>query len=255
VQWKENNIDIDRILGKTVPGKEPYPETPVNTETKNVIKRSDAIIVNTAVQMEMFEDRLLSTEAVSEYEIVGQIFDTFWLFTYKDKLLMMDQHAAHEKVKYERLVAQMKNKSVAKQMLAPAIVITLSPSELATVKEYIDNFKEIGYEIDEFGGFDISLRAVPMDLYGKEPKELFLDILDELSEGRVNGIPEVINAKLASMACKAAVKGNMSMSEPEVKELLKELLTLDNPYNCPHGRPTIITMTRTEIEKRFKRIV
>jgi DNA mismatch repair protein MutL len=168
---------------------------------------------------------------------------------------MMDQHAAHEKVKYERLVAQLREKNVATQNLMPAIVITLSPSELSTLKDYMDNFKAIGYEIDEFGGYDISLRAIPMDLYGKDPKELFLDILDELNDGRISGIPEVINDKLASMACKSAVKGNSPMSGPEIKALLKELLTLDNPYNCPHGRPTIITMTKYEIEKRFKRIV
>lgn len=250
-----SSLDIRRILGAEVAGSEPYPEAPVSEPEKNVIKASDAVLVNTSVQMELFDDKLLSYDAVSEYNIVGQIFDTYWLFTYKDKLLMMDQHAAHEKVKYEALIKQMKEHNVARQMLSPAIVITLTPSELSVIKEYGDNFKAIGYEIEEFGGFDISLRAIPMDLYGHNPKELFLSILDEISEGRLSGVFEVINDKIASMACKSAVKGNTPMSEAEIKELLAKLLTLDNPYNCPHGRPTIITMTKYEIEKRFKRIV
>ncbi len=251
----KSSLDIRRILGAEVAGSEPYPEAPVSEPEKNVIKASDAVLVNTSVQMELFDDKLLSYDAVSEYNIVGQIFDTYWLFTYKDKLLMMDQHAAHEKVKYEALIKQMKEHNVARQMLSPAIVITLTPSELSVIKEYGDNFKAIGYEIEEFGGFDISLRAIPMDLYGHNPKELFLSILDEISEGRLSGVFEVINDKIASMACKSAVKGNTPMSEAEIKELLAKLLTLDNPYNCPHGRPTIITMTKYEIEKRFKRIV
>ncbi len=251
----QSSLDIRRILGADVPGSEPYPDAPPTEPEKNVIKASDAVLVNTSVQMELFEDKLLSYDAVSEYNIVGQIFDTYWLFTYKDKLLMMDQHAAHEKVKYEALIKQIKDNNVARQLLSPSIVITLTPSELSVIKEYGDNFKAIGYEIEDFGGFDISLRAVPMDLYGHDPKELFLSILDEISEGRITGVFEVINDKIASMACKSAVKGNTPMNEAEIKELLAKLLTLDNPYNCPHGRPTIITMTKYEIEKRFKRIV
>lgn len=249
------SLDIRRILGESVPGKEPYPEAPEVTHEHNVIKASDAIIVNTSVQMELFDDKLLSRDAVAEYEIVGQIFETYWLFTYKDKLIMMDQHAAHEKVKYESLLAQMKNKDVVKQMISPAIVITLSPTELSVLNDYKQNFTDIGFEIEEFGGSDISLRAIPMDLYGQSPKELFLNILDELGNGRMSGVPEAINDKLASMACKSAVKGNTPMSAPEIKELLAKLLTLDNPYNCPHGRPTMITMSKSELEKRFKRIV
>ena len=251
----ESSIDIRRILGEHVQGLEPYSETPEQIHDNNVIKASDAVIVNTSVQMEMFEDKLLTGDAVAEYNIVGQIFDTYWLFTYKDKLIMMDQHAAHEKVKYEALVKKLKDKTITSQMLMPAIVVTLSPGEMSVLREYIDNFRAIGYEIEEFGGYDISIRAIPTDLYGHDPKELFLSLLDELNSGRISGIPEVINDKLASMACKSAVKGNSPMTEAEIKELLSLLLTLDNPYNCPHGRPTMITMTKYELEKRFKRIV
>ncbi len=252
---KDSNIDINRILGREVPGKEPYPEAPVVEAPRHVIKAGEAVIVNAAVQMELFEDKLLSPEAVAEYNIIGQLFDTYWMFEYKDKLIIMDQHAAHEKVKYEALVKQLNAGNVATQMLSPAIVITLSPTELAAMKEYSDNLKAVGFDIDEFGGFDVSLRGIPMDLYGNSPKELFLDILDEIAEGRIKGIPEVINNKLASMACKAAVKGNNSLTEDEARALLDELLTLENPYNCPHGRPTMITMSRAEMDKRFKRIV
>ncbi len=252
---KDSNIDIKRILGQEVPGKEPYPEAPVAETPKQVIKAGEAVIVNASVQMELFEDKLLSPEAVENYRIIGQLFKTYWMFEYKDKLIIMDQHAAHEKVKYEAFAKQLAEGKVATQMLSPAIVITLSPTELSALKEYSDNLKAVGFEIEEFGGYDVSLRGIPMDLYGNSPKDLFLDILDEISEGRIKGVPEVINNKLASMACKAAVKGNNELKEEEVKALLDELLTLDNPYNCPHGRPTMITMTKSEMDKRFKRIV
>lgn len=252
---KDSNIDIRRVLGEPVPGKTPYPETPSPEKERNVIKASDAVIVNSAVQMEMFDDRLLSYDAVNDYEIVGQVFGTYWLFTYKDKLIMLDQHAAHEKIKYEALIKRINDKTVTSQMISPALVITLSPTELSVLNDYMDNFKTLGYEIEEFGGQDISLRAVPTDLFGNDPKGLFLDVLDELAEGRISGVPDVINQKLASMACKSAVKGNTPISESEVKALLADLLTLNNPYNCPHGRPTMITMTRSELDKRFKRIV
>lgn len=222
---------------------------------RNVIKSSQAIVVDTAIQMNLFEDKLLTIDAMSDYRIIGQVFDTYWLIECKDKLMVMDQHAAHEKVKYEALIRQMKDSQIASQMLNPPIVISLSPSELSTLLEYKEHFNKVGFEIDEFGGMEIKLMSIPMDLYGKNPKELFLEILDELSEGHVRGVPEVINEKIASMACKAAVKGNNSMTEDEVWALLEELLKLDNPYNCPHGRPTIFTMSKYEMEKRFKRIV
>lgn len=222
---------------------------------RNVIKSSQAIVVDTAIQMNLFEDKLLTMDAMSDYRIIGQVFDTYWLIECKDKLMVMDQHAAHEKVKYEALIRQMKDSQIASQMLNPPIVISLSPSELSTLLEYKEHFNKVGFEIDEFGGMEIKLMSIPMDLYGKNPKELFLEILDELSEGHVRGVPEVINEKIASMACKAAVKGNNSMTEDEVWALLEELLKLDNPYNCPHGRPTIFTMSKYEMEKRFKRIV
>ena len=255
IEPEQKTADVEALKNIISKAVNPGTDTPVYP-ANNVVKASQAVMVDTAVQMNFFEDKMLSYDAMDEYKIIGQVFDSFWLIQYKEKLLFLDQHAAHEKVKYEALVKQLNEKTeIATQAINPPIVINLSPSEMANILEYRDNFKSIGFEIEEFGGMDISLRSVPMDLYGREPKEMFLEILDELSEGGIRGVPEVINSKLASMACKSAVKANNSMTRDEVWELLKELMTLDNPYNCPHGRPTIFTMSKYELEKKFKRIV
>ncbi len=248
-----NKADISslrKIIGEAVTGM-----SEVRTGVGNVIKASNAVIVEKPVQMDLFEEQLLHKDAIAEYKIVGQLFDTFWLFEYKDKLLIMDQHAAHEKVKFESLIRQLEAKSIASQSVNPPIVITLSSAEAGIFNQYKDTFADFGFEIEEFGGNEICLRAIPLDLYGRDPKELFLDILDEIEEGHIGSVPDVVRDKIASMACKAAVKGNMRMTDKEVLSLLDELLKLDNPYNCPHGRPTIITMTKYEIDKKFKRIV
>ncbi len=249
-QDEEEQSSIQRALAKAV-----YGNRDMSHLQGNVIKASEAVVVNTGVQMNMFEDRLLTKEAMADYRIVGQVFDTFWIIEYKDKLMVMDQHAAHEKVKYEKLMSKIRAKEILSQSLNPPIVLTLSPTEHTLIAEYRENFENAGFDIEDFGGMDISIRAIPLDLFGKEPKELFLEILDELSFGKIKGVPEVINEKIASMACKAAVKGNNSMSFKEVEVLLSELMELENPYNCPHGRPTIFTMSKYEMEKRFKRIV
>lgn len=221
----------------------------------NVIKASEHIIVEKPVQMNLFEEKILTVKARDEYEILGQIFDTYWLIAYKDKLLMIDQHAAHEKVKYERLVKELKEKSISSQLLNPPVVLSLTGKEEELLKEYMDYFEQLGFEIEEFGGGSYAVRSMPVDLYGCNEKELFVEIMDELSENPMKGTPDVILQKLASMACKSAVKGNNKLSRPEIETLINELLTLDNPYHCPHGRPTIISMSKYEIEKKFKRIV
>ena len=169
--------------------------------------------------------------------------------------MIMDQHAAHEKVKYEKFIKALKEKQVSSQMLNPPLVVTMTGQQENVYKEYADVFAGLGFEIEEFGGNEYAVRAVPTDLYGCNEKELFEEVLDELSQGPVRGNATVIEEKIASMSCKAAVKGKMSMSFAEVEALLDQLLVLDNPYNCPHGRPTIISMTKYEIEKKFKRIV
>ena len=212
--------------------------------------------VKNAQQLNLFEEKLLSLQNRSRYRIIGQVFDTYWLVQFEDKLFIIDQHAAHEKVKYERLMKQFHEKSVVSQRLMPPIIVSLTGQEESILHTYEDAFARLGFEIEAFGGNEYALRSVPVDLYGCSERELFLAVLDELSQETGNrGSFQVIEEKIASMSCKAAVKGNNRLSLQEAEQLIDELLTLDNPYNCPHGRPTIITMTETDLEKKFKRIV
>ena len=206
-------------------------------------------------QLDLFEEKMLTKENRPRYRILGQIFDTYWLIAFTDKLFIVDQHAAHEKVKYERLMKHYHEKDIVTQTLNPPIVVTLSAKEEATFLSCKDVFAGLGFEIEDFGGREYALRGVPVDLYGQEEKTLFLSVLDEMSEGPLHKDLTVVEEKLATMACKSAVKGNHSFSFAEMEALIDELLTLDNPYNCPHGRPTIISMSKYEIEKKFKRIV
>ena len=213
-------------------------------------------VVKDVQQMNLFEEKLLSVQNRSRYRIIGQVFDTYWLIQFEDKLFIIDQHAAHEKVKYERLMKQFHEKSVVSQRLMPPIIVSLTGQEESILHTYEDAFTQLGFEIEAFGGNEYALRSVPVDLYGCSERELFLAVLDELSQETGNrGSFQVIEEKIASMSCKAAVKGNNRLSLQEAEQLIDELLTLDNPYNCPHGRPTIITMTETDLEKKFKRIV
>ncbi len=213
-------------------------------------------VVKDVQQMNLFEEKLLSVQNRSRYRIIGQVFDTYWLIQFEDKLFIIDQHAAHEKVKYERLMKQFHEKSVISQRLMPPIIVSLTGQEESILHTYEDAFAQLGFEIEAFGGNEYALRSVPVDLYGCSERELFLAVLDELSQETGNrGSFQVIEEKIASMSCKAAVKGNNRLSLQEAEQLIDELLTLDNPYNCPHGRPTIITMTETDLEKKFKRIV
>lgn len=236
-----SRVKADDILAKTGENAE-KPAKPA----ESVVKTE---------QLNMFEEKLLTAENREKYRILGQIFNTYWLIAFQDKLFIVDQHAAHEKVKYERLIGQFRKKCIVSQSLNPPIVATLSAKEEQILSEYRDVFAGLGFEIEEFGGSEYALRGVPSDLYGCSEKELFLEVLDELAEGPSYKNLTVVEEKLASMACKAAVKGNNSLRAEEMEELLNELLALDNPYNCPHGRPTIISMSKYEIEKKFKRIV
>ena len=221
----------------------------------NIIKKEDHILVERPMQLNLFEERLVSPQFREEYEILGQVFGTYWLVGFRDKLLFIDQHAAHEKVKYERLCQKIRERSVLSQQVDPPVIVTFSGKEEAVYRQYETYFQEIGFEIEPFGGSEYAVRAVPVDLFGRHARELMSEVLDELSEGPVRGEPDVIAGKLASMACKAAVKGNHKMSVEEARALIDELLTLDNPYHCPHGRPTVVVMSRYELEKKFSRIV
>lgn len=205
-------------------------------------------------QQDLFDHRLLNPKTKSDIIIIGQLFETYWLVQFEDKFYMIDQHAAHEKVLYERTVKTLANKEITSQMVSPPLILTLNMQEAAKLAEYQDYFQELGFEIEPFGGKEYAVSAVPANLYGLAEKDLFMELLDDLEY--VSGKnTEMILDKIASMSCKAAVKGNQRLSTAEAKELIEELLTLDNPYNCPHGRPTIISMSKQEIERKFKRIV
>ena len=206
-------------------------------------------------QMELFDGILLSPDAKKHHNIIGQVFDTYWLVQMEDKLYIIDQHAAHEKVLYERIVKEMKDRKVTSQLLSPPLIISLNLQECDKLNTYMHVFTSLGFEIEVFGGQEYSIRAVPQNLYGLTQEDFFIEILDHLEETPISKAPDVLSDRMATMACKAAVKGNQKLSSQEAIALIDELLTLDNPYNCPHGRPTIISMTKYELEKKFKRIV
>ena len=207
-------------------------------------------------QMELFREELLRQESRDRIRMIGQLFDTYWLAQFGDQFYIIDQHAAHEKIWYERLVKQFREHSVDSQYLSPPLVVSLNLKEEGILNANKDYFRSFGFEIEPFGGREYCVSAVPTDLYGLTEEELFLEMLDGLFADSGNKDPEgIIASKLATMACKAAVKGNHAMSKAEAEKLIDELLTLDNPYNCPHGRPTVIAMTKEELEKKFKRIV
>ena len=213
------------------------------------------IQITDVTQETLFGEQFLSEKAKENYEILGQIFGTYWIVAYSDRMYMIDQHAAHEKVKYERLVKAVREKEVLSQSILPPVILQTSAKEELAMLEHMESFLQMGFEIEEFGDHTFCLRAVPIDLFGCSYQELFREMLDEMMGGPLNGAPEVVLEKLASMACKAAIKGNMRISREEAVKLIDELLTLENPYHCPHGRPTIISMTKQEVEKKFKRIV
>lgn len=207
------------------------------------------------VQMELFDDRLLSKSARLKHRLIGQLFDTYWLIEYNNSLYIIDQHAAHEKVLYERTMKGLKDKQYTSQQINPPVILSLSIKEEEILNKYMENFTDIGYEIEHFGGREYAIRAVPDNMLSVSKKELFIEILDGLSDETPKVQAEMIKDRIATMSCKAAVKGNNKLSTEEADELIEELLELDNPYNCPHGRPTIISMNKYEIEKKFKRIV
>ncbi len=208
-----------------------------------------------AEQLQLFDDKLLSKKAAVRHEIIGQVFGTYWLVQYGDKLYIIDQHAAHEKVLYERLMKSLWEQNCQSQLLSPPVILNLTMPEEQLYRMYQSYFADMGFEIEEFGEQAYAVRAVPANLPGLDRTDVLIELLDSLSEisGRISS--ESLLDKVASMSCKAAVKGKHQMSSLEAKALIDELLTLENPYHCPHGRPTIISMTRYELEKKFKRII
>ncbi len=206
-------------------------------------------------QMELFSTIDKEKQNKEQYQILGQVFDTYWIITLSDKLYFVDQHAAHEKVKYERILYQIEHKQLLTQNINPPIVTTLTANEIETLKKYKEYFIKLGFAIEEFGGNEFAIREIPMELFGLNAITFFQEVLDELSTAWMHGTPKVITDKIASMACKSAVKGNNTLSNMEMEALIHELMKLENPFFCPHGRPTIIALTKREVEKKFKRIL
>lgn len=207
-------------------------------------------------QLNFFETNLLKEESVKQHKIIGQLFDTYWLVEFQEQLYVIDQHAAHERVLYEKILSGLKDREYTSQYISPPIILDLTMQESLILKKYMDSFCHLGFEIEEFGTESFAVRAVPDNLFSIAKKELLIEMLDQLNEEfRTNIAPDVILEKVATMACKAAVKGNSKLSYREIEALMKDLLNLENPYHCPHGRPTIISMSKQEIEKKFKRIV
>ncbi len=227
-------------------------EVKVEKETEQAEKVQEAHVY---VQEQMELPNLLSDENKKEYRIVGQLFATYWLIEMDGQLFMIDQHAAHEKILFEQTMKRIREKEMLTQQIAPPYIASLSLREEEVLQAQAEVLKRLGFEFEHFGGRDYKVTGVPADLCGLTGGELFMQLLDELVAEKLHGSPEVLVEKVASMSCKAAVKGNMTLSEQEAKAMIDLLLTLDNPYHCPHGRPTTISMTKQEIEKKFKRIV
>ena len=243
--FKESIPAVEKIVKEEITA--PKPETP----HQELEKLASASVKET----NFFSEKLLDKKNVKQHKIIGQVFKTYWLVEFNDNLFIIDQHAAHEKVLYERTIKSLKTRDYTSQMLNPPIILSLSMQEENLLQKHMEEFTNIGYEIESFGGREYALRAVPDNLFGIAKEELFIEMLDSLSGQTEHAKADSIYERIASMSCKAAVKGNHQLSLMEVESLIDELLTLDNPYHCPHGRPTIVSMSKYEIEKKFKRIV
>lgn len=213
------------------------------------------VVTGTQQTLGDYDKVFLTESAKKQFSIIGQLFKTYWLIEFEDKLYIIDQHAAHEKVLYEKTMARLANKDFTSQRISPPIVMTLDAMECEMLEKYRPQIEQFGYEVEHFGGKEYMISAIPDNLFNIDMKDLFIEMLDDFSNATGRQTPDIITEKVASMSCKTAVKGNDKLTLPEINKLIDELLSLDNPYNCPHGRPTIISMSKYEIEKKFKRIV
>lgn len=213
------------------------------------------VVTGTQQTLGDYDKVFLTESSKKQFSIIGQLFKTYWLIEFEDKLYIIDQHAAHEKVLYEKTMARLANNDFTSQRISPPIVMTLDARECEMLEKYRPQIEQFGYEVEHFGGKEYMISAIPDNLFNIDMKDLFIEMLDDFSNSTGRQTPDIITEKVASMSCKAAVKGNDKLTLPEINKLIDELLSLDNPYNCPHGRPTIISMSKYEIEKKFKRIV
>lgn len=230
-------------------------EPAVKTPKTSTAYEPAQVVTGTQQTLGDYDKVFLTESAKKQFSIIGQLFKTYWLIEFEDKLYIIDQHAAHEKVLYEKTMARLANKDFTSQRISPPIVMTLDARESEMLEKYRPQIEQFGYEVEHFGGKEYMISAIPDNLFNIDMKDLFIEMLDDFSNSTGRQTPDIITEKVASMSCKAAVKGNDKLTLPEINKLIDDLLSLDNPYNCPHGRPTIISMSKYEIEKKFKRIV
>ena len=253
---KTGTIPQSREISQSfkIPQNRKTPDIPVVRETPDAKVPGESI--SEARQLDLFEEKLIEPSKRPQFRIVGCVFDTYWIIEYNDRMLMIDQHAAHEKVMYEDFVKSYKEKKVVSQYIDPPVMITLDARQEMVIERHIGAFESLGFEIEKFEKNDYVLRAIPSGFMKLEERDIFTGLLDEMSD-TVSDTDEisVIHDRLAQMSCKAAVKGGDRLSLMEAEELITRLLSLDNPYNCPHGRPTMVEFTEKDLEKFFKRIV
>ncbi|MDD6305332.1 MAG: DNA mismatch repair endonuclease MutL [Clostridiales bacterium] len=263
----ENQAVFDRLLSMSIPLATAPAED--ETEKKQTEKNGLVETVQETVsykelqsdityeqqQLENLSDSFLTKDARKKHQMIGQLFDTYWLIQYEDKLFIVDQHAAHEKVLYEKTLKKVQAKTFTSQTLSPPVILTLNLEEVEMLEKYQKEISAFGYGVEPFGGKEYAITAIPADFTGIDMKNMFIEMLDDFANINGKDAPNLVMEKVASMSCKAAIKGNQHISREEAEELIDELLQLENPYNCPHGRPTIISMSKYEIEKKFKRIV
>ena len=230
-------------------------EPDTEAATPVLLRENAAYKAHNIKQETLFETNVMSPQAEKDIKIIGQVFATYWILQYGDNMFIIDQHAAHEKVLYERFIKQVEQNKPLTQMVNPPVVISLSMSEQQVLEENIQVFERLGYCIESFGGNEYILNGVPAQLPDIATQELFIEIIDGLASNKNDTTPGTLLERVATMSCKAAVKGGSRLDERQAQELLKELMQLENPYNCPHGRPVMVKITQRELEKKFKRII
>ncbi|MCI8326757.1 MAG: DNA mismatch repair endonuclease MutL [Lachnospiraceae bacterium] len=250
-EFKNQRSEVPVPAPKKDVRPEPFEQKRLASLKEEGQQNHQLILKETAI----YEKPFLEQQARARHRVIGQVFDTYWLVQFEEKLFIIDQHAAHEKVLFERLMRDFKKKDFTSQQISPPIVVSLNMREEELLKKYREEFQKLGYEIESFGGKEYAICAVPGNLYNLSAKDLFIEMLDELSDETGRRTSDAIIEKIASMSCKAAVKGKQHLSSAEIEKLLDKLLSCENPYQCPHGRPTIISMTKYELEKKFKRII
>lgn len=245
----------ERMVSARPDSAQPSPEQSPSPHAEEKRDKASQAASQEPRQLDFFEEKLLEPKNRLKHKLIGQLFETYWLVEFNEQLYIIDQHAAHEKVLYEKTMKSLKTREFTSQMIHPPIILTLGSTEEVLLKKHMEYFTGIGFEIEHFGGKEYAVRAVPDNLFSIAKKELLMEMIDGLSDDIFTGNPDSIYEKVASMSCKAAVKGNNALSFVEADHLIDELLELENPYACPHGRPTIISMSKYELEKKFKRIV